>query len=150
MRCFRSLFVSLFESFQSIPGDSQQNICRNSGECQVSLKALYCEAEKRWRSFTWSAGFSHPNQPPNNCQTYSSSEIKSNPWILHCSWNERDKKKRPNEEWKGVRGNSPKEEDDDDDDEEMRNPRKLKNGGKEIEKREERRENKGRTEQRKG
>ena len=33
--------MSLLESFQSLPGDSQQNTSRNSGGCQVLLKTLW-------------------------------------------------------------------------------------------------------------
>ena len=40
-RCFRSHFVSLLESFQSIPSTSQQNTSQNSGGSWVLLKALY-------------------------------------------------------------------------------------------------------------
>ena len=37
---FRSHFLSLLESFQSIPGDSQQNTRRSSSGCRVFLEAL--------------------------------------------------------------------------------------------------------------
>ena len=41
LRCFWSHFMSLLESVQSLPGDSQQNTSRNSGGCQVLLKTLW-------------------------------------------------------------------------------------------------------------